>query len=130
MMELSLALANDLTLLSDALGEECVDMAPQLDGLIGDLSDSLTGAIPGYLGLIVTVLIDGFPVVISTLAEEDSADAGGSLLLTLLPGIAAATGTVVFYSGGTGAFAHLADSARWIFNLDRRPAQDTFPSAA
>ena len=130
MMELSLALANDLTLLSDALGEESVDMAPQLDGLIGGLSDSLAGAIPGYLTLIVTVMIDGLPVVISTLAEEDSTGVGGSLLLTLLPGIAAATGTLVFYSGGTGAFTDLADSVRWIFNLDRRPAEDSFPTAA
>jgi len=49
-MELSLALANDLTSLSDVLSsEDSIDLAPSLGVLISDLTNSLNIAIPGYL---------------------------------------------------------------------------------
>lgn len=130
-MELSPALTHDLTLLSDALEEDIVYTGPFLARLLPHLTSCLTGTVRGYLGLTITVLLDGTPVVINTLAELDNGNVGGSLLLTLLPmGSADTTGTVTFYSDGTGAFNDLADSARWIFNLDCAPLMDSFFSAA
>ena len=125
-MDLSPAVINDLTELGGALDDvDTTDIAFVLGALAVDLTTSLAGTIPAYLGMRIAARVGGVPVAISTLTEENRAEVGGSLLLTLLPtGAAATTGTLTFYSRGAGAFADLADSARWIFNLDSRPVQD------
>lgn len=124
-MDLSPAVINDLTELGAALDDvDTADIAFVLGAFAADLTESLAGTIPAYLGMRIAARVGGVRVVISTLTEETTSEVGGSLLLTLLPTGAATTGTLTFYSRGTGAFADLADSARWIFNLDRRPVQD------
>ncbi len=114
-------LIEGLTLLSDALDDPIVD----LEAILSVLTDDLVSAIPDYLGLIITLHIDGNPVIISTLDGARSGEARASLLLSLLPvGPTAASGSVAFFSGAAGAFIGLADDARWIFNLKGAPVLD------
>ncbi len=112
---------NDLTTLSDALDERWGD----LPAAVRVLADDLTATVPSFLGLTVMLHVSDSPIVISHGQVDHSADAGGSLKLSLLPmGAATTTGSIAFYCGTPGAFLALADDVRWIFNLDGRPVLD------
>ena len=120
-MDVPPELIEGLTLLSDALDDPVMD----LEAILSVLTDDLVSAIPSYLGLIITLHIDGNPVIVSTLDSASNGRARASLLLPLMPpGPAAAGGSVAFYSGTPGAFIELADDARWIFNLIGPPVLD------
>lgn len=127
-MDLPNALIDDLTLLSDALDDPVTDLQAVLDVL----ADDLAAAVPSYLGLTVTLYVDGNAVVFSTLDAGNTVEIRASLLLPLAPlGATISTGSVIFYSGADGAFIDLADDARWIFNLNGHPVLDAhLPSAA
>jgi hypothetical protein len=114
-------LIEGLTLLSDALDDPVMD----LEAILSVLTDDLVSAIPSYLGLIITLHIHGNPIIVSTLDGASNGRARASLMLSLAPhGLAAAAGSVAFYSGAAGAFIELADDARWIFNLTGPPVLD------
>ena len=120
-MDVPPALIEGLTLLSDALDDPVMD----LEAILSVLTDDLVSAIPSYLGLIITLHVDGNPVIVSTLDSARNGQARASLMLSLMPpGPAAAAGSVAFYSGAAGAFIELADDARWIFNLNGPPVLD------
>ena len=120
-MDVPPALIEGLTLLSDALDDPVMD----LEAILSVLTDDLVSAIPAYLGLIITLHVEGNPVIISTLDRARDGQARASLLLSLQPnGSAGAAGSVAFYSGAAGAFADLAGDARWIFNLSGPPVLD------
>ncbi len=120
-MDLPHALVEGLTLLSDALDDPFTD----LEAVLTVLTDDLAGAVPLYLGLTITLHIEGSPVIISTLDADDT-PIRASLLLSMLPTPDSTdTGNVVFYSGTAGSFDDLADDARWIFNLDGYPVLDS-----
>jgi hypothetical protein len=120
-MEYSPSLVEGLSLLSDALDDPITD----LQAVLSVLTDDLTAAVPGYLGLTVTLHVQDNPVVVTTLDAGNTMEIRASLLLPLLPlGADATTGSVAFYSGSGGAFIDLADDARWIFNLDGPPVLD------
>jgi hypothetical protein len=125
-MENSPALVEGLTLLSDALDDPISD----LQAVLSVLTDDLAAAIPTYLGLTVTLHVQGDSVIVSTL-DTGHVDVRASLLLPLLPvGASATTGSVAFYSGTGGAFIDLADDAKWIFNLNGPPVLDAHLPAA
>jgi hypothetical protein len=114
-------LIEGLTLLSDALDDPVMD----LEAILSVLTDDLVSAVPAFLGLIITLHIDGNPVIVSTLDSARNGQARASLMLSIKPaGPAAAAGSVAFYSGMPGAFIELADDARWIFNLNGPPVLD------
>lgn len=120
-MDVPPELIEGLTLLSDALDDPGTD----LEAILSVLTDDLVSAVPSYLGLIVTLHIDGNPVILSTLDGATSGQARASLMLSLLPVVPAAPrGSVAFYSGAPGAFVGLAEDARWIFNLNGPPILD------
>lgn len=120
-MDVPPALVEGLTLLSDALDDPVMD----LEAILSVLTDDLTAAIPSYLGLIITLHVDGNPIIVSTLDSATNGDARSSLMLSLLPhGPFSSPGSVAFYSGTAGVFVELADDARWIFNLNGPPVLD------
>lgn len=113
-MEHSSALVDSLTLLSDALD----DPAANLGTMLAALNDDLTAAVPVFLGLTCTLLVEDDPVTLTTLNSASPVEVRSSLLLPLLPlREAVSTGSIAFYSGTPGAFIELADDARWIFDL-------------
>ncbi len=119
-MDNSPALMEGLSLLSDALDEPITD----LQAVLSVLTDDLTAAIPAYLGLTVTLLVQDDSVIVSTL-DTSHEEVRASLLLPLLPlGKNALAGSVAFYSGTGGAFIDLAGDAKWIFNLAGPPVLD------
>jgi len=119
-MDVPPELIEGLTLLSDALDDPVMD----LEAILSVLTDDLVSAIPSYLGMIITLHVDGIPVIVSTL-DGARGEARASLLLSLQPhGRFGSSGSVAFYSGAAGAFVDLADDARWIFNLNGPPILD------
>jgi hypothetical protein len=117
---LSEALVDDLTSLSNALDDPLADLFSVLSVLTGDLA-----AIPLFLGLTVALLIDGNLFSFSTLEKTSPVAVHSSVALTLLPlDDRAASGSLAFFSGAGGALNELAESARWIFNLDGAPVLD------
>jgi len=113
-MGLPADLVDDLTTLSDALDDPDIN----LPDVCGVLTTTFAAAIPGFLGLTVTVHIGDNPPLINTLSPRDRARVRTSLQLSLLPlGAATTTRSVAFYGGTPGAFLALADDVRWIFNL-------------
>jgi len=113
-----------LTLLSDALDDPATNLQPTL----WELSDDLTVSIPMFLGLTIAVQVGENQIVANSLNPTSSMLVASSLTLSLLPpGAAAATGSVVLYSGARGAFDLIAKDARWIFDLDGPPVVDNHP---
>jgi len=113
-----------LTLLSDALDDPATNLQPTL----WELSDDLTVSIPMFLGLTIAVQVGENQIVANSLNPTSSMLVASSLTLSLLPpGAAAATGSVVLYSGARGALDLIAKDARWIFDLDGPPVVDNHP---
>jgi hypothetical protein len=98
-------LTSSLNELTTALDDPGTDLQAILDVLIDDVST----VVSSFLGLTLTLQLDGFPVTL-TAAETDLAPvSGASLELTLspLPG-GGVGGSVVFYARQPGAFVDLA----------------------
>jgi hypothetical protein len=111
------ALIEQLVVLTEALDNPGTD----LQAVLSVLTDDLIAAIPSFLGLAMTLSLDGSPVAVT------AADAGAELATTArttlrlpLPPVAGTdpASQVVFYAADPGAFAHLAVDARSGFNLD------------
>ena len=80
-MDVPPELIEGLTLLSDALDDPVVD----LEAILSVLTDDLVSAVPSYLGLIITLHIDGSPIIVSTLDNASNGRARASLMLSLKP---------------------------------------------
>lgn len=122
-MGYSSELVAGLDLLTAALDDPISD----LQAVLNVLSDDLAAAIPTYLGLTCTLHVDDNAVIISTL-DTATIEVKASLMLPLRS--RGTTGSVVFFSGTTGAFIDLADDARWIFGLAGSPVLDGHLSLA
>jgi hypothetical protein len=114
-MQWSSPLPAQLTVLTAALDEPGTD----LEAVLSVLVDDLTAAVPSFLGLALTVVVDGHRV---TLAAADANPPGGARASLLLP-LDLLTGadpdiTLVFYAGHPGAFVDLAADLRFAYGLD------------
>ena len=119
-MELPSTLLGQLASLTIALGEPGTDLQAILEVLV----DDVTSAVPSFLGLTMTVQVDGHPVTMSAI-DSDLPDAAGSsmsLPLDLITGMSGAT--VVFYAYNPGAFVDLAADTRRAFDLDGQVVLD------
>jgi hypothetical protein len=112
-VEISAALAADLKALTEVLDIPGVDLAALLESFSTD-----TGrAIDSYLGLRMTLVIDGLPVTF-TLMESTTAATSLRVPLNRL-GVAEAGSVLMLYASNPGAFVDLA--ADLSFALGLRP---------
>ena len=114
-MDFPQVLSEQLSALTNALDDPGIDLA----AVLGDLTGDVTAAVPSFLGLNMTLLLDGRPVTLTTIDANLAAAAGASLLLPLDPLAGAGPGSsVVFYAGRPGAFVDLAADTRYAYGLD------------
>ena len=114
-MDFPHVLSEQLSALTNALDDPGIDLA----AVLGDLTGDVTAAVPSFLGLSMTLLLDGRPVTLTTIDADLAAAAGASLLLPLDPLAGAGPGSsVVFYAGRPGAFVDLAADTRYAYGLD------------
>ena len=123
-METPRSLADDLDALTEALDDPVLD----LEAVLNVLTDDLLTAIPSFLGMSITLSIDGSPCTLNSSAESMRLRAMSSLWLPLDPHEAG--GHVVFYARDSGAFDDLADDARWMFSRDGQAVVDRHLTAA
>jgi hypothetical protein len=121
-VELPHSFADDLDVLTEALGDPVLD----LGAVLSVLTDDLVAVVPSYLGLSLTLRVDRTPVTFSFVTAASPADVRASLRLPLLPprSPGGRGGNVVFFASAPGAFRDLADDARWMFTLYGRAALD------
>lgn len=128
-MDVSRSLSAQLSALTDALDDPGTD----LSGILSVLVDDLTDAVPSFLGLQMTLELNGRPFTLNTIADGDSDAARTTLQLPLDPLAGTGPGSVViFYAAAAGAFADLAAEAHQAWGLDGQvhldqhlPARDT-----
>ena len=130
-MDFPRPLSEQLDALTNALEDPGVD----LRAVVAALADDVTAAVPSFLGLTMTLLLDGHPVTVTAIDADLAAAAGASLKLPLDPLAGAAPGSsVVFFAGRPGAFVDLAADTRYAYGLDGDVVLDghltTFPRAA
>ena len=114
-MSVSHPLSAQLAALTSALDDPGID----LQAVIGEVAADVTAAVPSFLGLTMTLLLDGRPVTVTAIDADLAAAAGASLQLPLGPLAGAAPGSsVVFYAGRPGAFVDLATDTRYAYGLD------------
>jgi hypothetical protein len=100
----------------DTLSEALDDVGTDLHAVLAVLVDDLLAAVPSFLGLSITVVVQGQPVTITTI---DPSSARGSLLLPLVAISDLATGgNLTFYAAGTDACVDLAVDVRTAYALD------------
>ena len=112
-MEFPHVLCDQLAELSEALAEPGTD----LQAILAVLIDDITAAVPSFLGLTVTLHIDGRTVTITATDPDLAARANASIKLPLGPIAGGPAGTIIFYAHDTGAFTDLATSTRRALNL-------------
>ena len=115
-MELSAALAADLRFLTEALEESGTDLSVALQRLMRDTRL----AVPTFLGLTLTVVINSAPVTFTALEETaDPGTAATSALLPLTSLCDAEPGSVIaFYATQPGAFVDLAADLSFALGID------------
>jgi len=126
-VEFSHSLIEQLDALSDACGEPGID----LSRLLSRLTESLVVALPSFVGLTLTVQVDGLAVDMSGLPADRIRPALASLYLPIpLDDSTAPTNGVVFYAAAPDAFLDLAEDARWVYELtDQVIVDGHLPSA-
>jgi hypothetical protein len=108
-------LSAQLGALTSALDDPAID----LQVVIAALTADVTAAVPSFLGLTMTLLLDGRPATVTAIDADLAASAGASLQLPLDPLAGAAPGSsVVFYAGRPGAFVDLATDTRYAYGLE------------
>jgi hypothetical protein len=101
--------------LSDALDEPGAD----LEAMLAVLADDLITAVPSFLGLTMTMAMDGEDVILHLFPPEGAGSVVTSLLLPLSAlGHSGTGGDIVFYATQPGAFVDIAADARFAFNMD------------
>ncbi|HEX5877972.1 MAG TPA: ANTAR domain-containing protein [Actinomycetota bacterium] len=91
-----------------------------LQAILAVLIDDLTGAVPSFLGLTVTVRLAGEPITLTTIEPRAMRAVRSSLQVRLPPSAGAGAGAgsmMVFYARKVHAFAELAADARRLFGL-------------
>lgn len=112
-VDLSATLAADLGLLSVAIQESGADLRAWLESFVRDLH----GAIGSYVGLTLTMALDGQEIQF-TVSEHLSA-AGSSLCIPLAAVAHSDDGsTLVLYAEAPGAFVDMAADLAWALELD------------
>jgi hypothetical protein len=95
------------------------DPGIDLQVVIAEVAADVTAAVPSFLGLTLTLLLDDRPVTVTAIDADLAAAAGASLQLPLGPLAGAAPGSsVVFYAGRPGAFVDLATDTRYAYGLE------------
>jgi hypothetical protein len=126
-VEISAALSADLKALTDLLEEPGTDLEATLQALAADTRQ----AVDSYLGLTMTLVIDGYPITFTTV-EPVEVETSLRLPLSAL-GDARLLGALVFYAGKPGAFVDLAADLSFALGLstgvvvldeDRTPTSD------
>lgn len=108
-------MSTQLEALTNALEDPRVD----LQAVVAALATDVTAAVPSFLGLAMTLLLDNHPVTVTAIDTDVADAAGASLRLPLEPIAGAAPGSfVVFYAGRPGAFVDLAADTRYAYSLD------------
>ncbi|PYC87337.1 hypothetical protein C7C46_05035 [Streptomyces tateyamensis] len=115
-MDLSGTLAADLTTLTEALGRPAADLTDSVQ----NLADSMRSAVPSWLGLTMTIVLDGLPLALTIL--DDSAAphrvaTSAALPLTSDQGTGPGS-TIVFYAGTPGAFVDFAADLTFALSLE------------
>ena len=119
-MEITAALAADLTILSEALDATDADVTEALRQLVADVRL----AVRSYLGLTVTSDNARFPLILTVMEDAVSpVDVVSSLMMPLSDERADADGarlSLILYAAKLGAFVDLAADLSWL--TDRRLA--------
>ena len=114
-MEFPHVLSRDLAALTEALDNPGTD----LQAVLAVLTDDLRTAVSSFIGLTMTVEVDGNQVTLTTLDSSRARTAGASLQLPLdVFGAGDTRGTVLFYAAHPGAFVDLAADSRRVLSLD------------
>jgi hypothetical protein len=100
----SAVLTAQLRVLTETLDDPGTDLSTILDVLVDDLS----AAVPSFLGLQISLHLNGYPVVLTAIDPELALTAGSSLALPVDPPTDGQQGTAVFYARNPGAFVDLA----------------------
>jgi hypothetical protein len=108
------ALTAPLAALTAALDDPGTD----LQAILEVLCDDLSAAVSSFLGLTMTVQVDGIAVTLTAIDEDSALTAGATLQLPLN------SCTVVFYAGHPGAFVDLAADAQRLCGPDGRVVLD------
>lgn len=112
-MDHSASLAADLARLSDAAQNPGDGLEPVLERLVADLRR----AIGSYLGLTMTIAVEGHEI--SFTQSERAEPAGTSLQIPLAPVAGSEPGSaLVLYAAVPGAFVDLAADMAWILALE------------
>jgi hypothetical protein len=110
-VDISAVLSADLKALTDLLDEPGTD----LEALLQALSADTRQAVDSYLGLTMTLVIDGYPITLTTVEPVEVAT---SLRLPLSAlGDTGLRGALVFYAGKPGAFVDLAADLSFALGL-------------
>ena len=114
-MEFSATLVADLKSLTDALDQPGTD----LEALLRGLADDARRAVRSYLGLKMTLIVDGHQVTLTAMDElANPGDIATTALLPLPALIDAEPGSViVFYAGKAGAFVDFAADLSFTLGL-------------
>ena len=113
-MDISRALAVDLAALSDALGDSDVDLETLLQALAADLKD----AIASYIGMTLTIIVNGHEFSFTMFLEANAEAVATSLKIPLAALSSAEEGTsLVLYATMPGAFVDLAADLSYVLGL-------------
>lgn len=106
----------DLRSLTDALDQLGID----LEGLLRALLEDIRLAVPSYLGLTITSIIDGYPVTLTALDTDTDTDTiSASVMLPLTALDSAEVGsTIVFYARNAGAFVDFAADVCYALGIE------------
>ncbi len=119
-MQLPSSLPGRLAALTAALDEPGTD----LHAVLAVLVDDLTAAVPSFLGLTMTVDVDGQPITLTAVDPDLTDAAGASMSVPLSQLVGVPAGMVVFYAYNPGAFVDLAADTRRAFDLDGQVVLD------
>ena len=109
------ALTAQLSVLTAALDDPGTDLETILEVLVDDLS----AAVSSFLGLTMTLQLDGCALTLTTMDADLALTAGASLTLPVGRSTDGAPGgTVVFYARHPGAFVDLAADLHRVHDLD------------
>ncbi len=120
-MDFRASLSQQLSDLTDALDDPGTD----LQVILAVLVDDLTAAVPSFLGLTMTLRVDGESVALTAIEAGAVRAARSSLQLPLDPMAGAGPGSaVVFYARDVDAFAELAADTRRLHGVDGQVVLD------
>ncbi|WP_035792079.1 ANTAR domain-containing protein [Kitasatospora mediocidica] len=115
-MDISGSLAAELKTLTDALGRPSTDLTDS----VRKLADGLRFAVPSWLGLTLTLVLNGLPLALTVLDDGMTPRRiATSAAMPLTPVHGAEHGSsIVFYAGTSGAFVDFAADAAYALGLE------------